>query len=337
MLLFQSPNINAGIGKVTEQTGNASITREKKALESKKDFSVESMDVVETANSVVGISFEDDTQVRVTENSKLVIDDFVYDPNNKSVGKLALKCAIGTVRYASGNIAHANNKNVAINTPTATIAVRGTAFTMTVDEIGKSMVILLPNIDGTVGEIEVQTSVGSVVLNQAFQATLVSSNEVKPLSPVLLSISESSISNMMIVQPPAEIVEKLIEDNNSGSALDFNGLTLDVLSTKVFYDPYEQYAEVLNADLLLVDYLSNALDKPSAIVSLFRAGYNSNNQVLTIDKQSNWQVQRTVNQKATLLINKEEGYNITMIQDGTKVNVSNLSSTSNTIIIKQGE
>jgi hypothetical protein len=142
---------------------------------------------------------------------------------------------------------------------------------------------------------------------------------------------------MMIVQPPAEIVEKLIEDNNSGSALDFNGLTLDVLSVKVFYDPYEQYADVLNADLLLVDYLSNALDNPSAIVSLFRAGYNANNQVLTIDKQSNWQVQRTVNQKATLLINKEEGYNITMIQDGTKVNVSNLSSTSNTIIIKQGE
>ena len=66
MLLFLSPNINAGIGKVTEQTGNASITREKTTLESKKDSSVESMDIIETANSIVGISFEDDTQVKVT-------------------------------------------------------------------------------------------------------------------------------------------------------------------------------------------------------------------------------------------------------------------------------
>ena len=337
MLLFLSPNINAGIGKVTEQTGNASITREKTTLESKKDSSVESMDIIETANSIVGISFEDDTQVKVTENSKLVIDDFVYDPNNKSVGKLALKCAIGTVRYASGNIAHANNKNVSINTPTATIAVRGTAFTMTVDEIGRSMVILLPNIDGTVGEIEVQTSVGSVVLNQAFQATLVSSSEIKPLSPVLLSISESAISNMMIVQPPAEIVQQLVDDNKSPSALDFNGLDLDVLFSKVFFDPYEKYASILNADLLMIDYLANAFDTGSAIAPLFGVGYNSTNQVMTTDKQTSWQLQRSVNQKATLVINKAEGYNITLIQDGTTVNVNNLDTSSNRIIIKQGE
>jgi hypothetical protein len=56
MLLCQSPNINAGIGKVTNQTGNASITREKAVLESKKDSGIESMDTIETANSIVGIS-----------------------------------------------------------------------------------------------------------------------------------------------------------------------------------------------------------------------------------------------------------------------------------------
>ena len=188
-LLCLSSNINAGIGKVTEQKGSASITREKSVIDAKKDSSIDSMDTIETGRGEVGISFDDDTQVKVTENSKLVIDDFVYDPKNKSVGKLALKCAIGTVRYASGNIAHDNNKNVAINTPTATIAVRGTAFTMTVDEIGQSMVILLPNLDGSVGEIEVRTAMGSVVLNQAFQATVTTSNEVKPMKPVVLLIA----------------------------------------------------------------------------------------------------------------------------------------------------
>ena len=139
-LLFLSPSINAGIGKVTEEKGIAEITRQKNKVGVKNGTDIQSMDNVQTGNGVVGITFEDNTKVRVTENSKLLIDDFVYDPNKKGAGKLALKVAMGTVRYASGNIAHENNKNVSVNTPTATVAVRGTAFTMTVDEVGKILV-----------------------------------------------------------------------------------------------------------------------------------------------------------------------------------------------------
>ena len=115
--LLLSFNINAAIGSVTEQKGIASITRNKSSIEVKKNVGVDSNDLVQTGNGVVGISFEDNTQVRVTENSKLIIDDFVYDPKNKSAGKLGLKVAMGTVRYASGNIAHNNPSKVAINTP----------------------------------------------------------------------------------------------------------------------------------------------------------------------------------------------------------------------------
>jgi hypothetical protein len=333
-LLLISHNINAGIGTVINHKGNASITRDKTVIESKKDVSIESLDIVETGKGEVGISFDDDTQVKVTDNSKLVIDDFVYDPNNKSVGKLALKCAIGTVRYASGNIAHANNKNVAINTPTATIAVRGTAFTMTVDEIGQSMVILLPNLDGSVGEIEVRTAVGSVVLNQAFQATVTTSNEIKPLKPVVLLINESAITNMMIVKPPKEITQKLIEDNKSGSSLDFNGLDKDALSVRVFIDPYAKFNE-LDVDALLIEYLANALEDAFA-VGTFAPGYNSQNQVYIFDKQTNWMVQRSVKHSATLLLNKDRGYNITLVQDGTTVKLQSADTTTNKIFIKQG-
>jgi hypothetical protein len=334
MLLLISRNINAGIGTVINHKGNASITRDKTVIESKKDVSIESLDIVETGKGEVGISFDDDTQVKVTDNSKLVIDDFVYDPNNKSVGKLALKCAIGTVRYASGNIAHANNKNVAINTPTATIAVRGTAFTMTVDEIGQSMVILLPNLDGSVGEIEVRTAVGSVVLNQAFQATVTTSNEIKPMKPVVLLINESAITNFMIVAPPKEIAQKMIEDNKSGSSLDFNGLDKDALSVRVFIDPYAKFNE-LNVDALLIEYLTNGLEDAFA-VSTFAPGYNSQNQVYIFDKQTNWMIQRSVKQSATLLINKDRGYNITLVQDGTTVKLQSADTTTNKIFIKQG-
>ena len=58
-------------------------------------------DAVKTSQGKVGITFADDTKVQVNENSKLVIDDFVYDPKNKGTSKLALNMASGTVRYAS--------------------------------------------------------------------------------------------------------------------------------------------------------------------------------------------------------------------------------------------
>ena len=124
----------------------------------------------------------------VTEHSKLVIDNFVYDPNNKKGGKLVMKVALGTVRYASGQVAKNNPQAVSINTPTATISVRGTDFTATVDELGRSTIILLPSCrfgwldlvkDCKTGEIDVTTESGMVVMNQAYQATRVESKESK--------------------------------------------------------------------------------------------------------------------------------------------------------------
>lgn len=291
------------------------------------------MDVVQTGAGVVGIKFDDNTQVRVTENSKLVIDDFVYDPKSKGAGKLALKVAMGTVRYASGNIAHENNKNVAINTPTATVAVRGTAFTMTVDEIGQSLIVLLPNRDGSVGEIEVKTAMGSVVLNQAFQATVATSSEIKPLKPVLLSLSESAIDNMLIVKPPKEIIQKQQDAiNRSGSALEFNGLDQNALSMPVFKDAWANFDE-LSVNELDVNYLTNALD--NVLLGTFVLGFNNQTQVYIFDKQTYWQITRNVRHQATLLINKDRGYNITLIQDNTTVQLQNLDSTTNNIYIKQ--
>lgn len=291
------------------------------------------MDTVQTGAGVVGIAFDDNTKVRVTENSKLVIDDFVYDPKNKSAGKLALKVAVGTVRYASGNIAHENSKNVAINTPTATVAVRGTAFSMTVDEVGQSLIILLPNKDGTVGMIDVMTAMGTVTLNQAFQATMTTSSEVKPMKPVLLSLNESMIDNMLIVKPPKEILQKLQEEiNNSGSALDFNALDQNALNVVVFKDAWAGYDE-LNINDLDISYLTNALD--NMMTASFQVGYSSITQTYVFDKNTYWQVTRNTSQKATLLIAKDRGYNMTIIQDGATIQMQNQDQTTNTVYIKQ--
>ena len=117
-------------------------------------------DVIETLKGRTNIKFVDDTKVSVTEYSKLLIDEFVYNPEKKT-GKLSLKAALGTIRYSSGKIAQNSGKNVKIKSPTASVSVRGTNFTMNVQEDGASSFLLLPSTDDAgksyVGSIDVST------------------------------------------------------------------------------------------------------------------------------------------------------------------------------------
>lgn len=265
MVLLTAPLSMAAIGTITEQVGPAAeIDRNKSQLQANKGTGLESNDVIKTSKTKLGLTFEDNTKVAVNEQSKLLIDDFVYDPNNKSAGKLGMKVAIGTVRYASGAIAHNNNKAVAIKTPTATIAVRGTDFTMTVDEVGKSLVILLPTCPDPkkpdecfTGEIEVSTDVGSVLMNQAFQATAVSSSSSLPTKPVLVNIKPELIDNTLILSPPYEF-RTAVQISQAGEVtaldvdlLDFKELTADLLNSD----------ELLNTSKLDINHLNqNYLD-----------------------------------------------------------------------------
>lgn len=334
LLLSFSINCFAGIGTITEEKGSGEIERNKSKIDAKMNGGIESMDKVETINGVIGITFDDNTKVRVIEHSKLVIDDFVYDPKSKGTGKLAMRVALGTVRYASGAVAHENNKNVAISTPTASIAVRGTAFTMTVDEIGASTIILLPNVDGSVGEIEVKTVAGTVVLNQAFQATVTKMSEIKPLKPILLILSESAIDNMMIVSPPKEIMAKIVQETTSkADALSFTGLDVNALDIKPYVNPLN--FNLLDVNVLDSNYLTNALD--SLDMNVFAIGFNSTNSVYIFDKNYYWQVERHMGQDVVILISKDRGYNITLTQDNKSINIKNQDFTTNKITIKQSK
>ena len=223
----------ASIGEVTIHNGIAVIDRQDgdKDIEVEKELDVFSYDTVKTGKGQVGIKFIDDTRVDVTEHSKLVIDEFVYDPNTNT-GKLSLKATLGTVRYASGQIAKNSAQNVNIKTPTATIAVRGTDFAMTVNEIGGSTIVLLPSCDGNgfcyVGEIEVQTDAGFVIMNQAFQVTSVETMESKPLKPIILDLDLDMINNLLIVTPPKKLEEAISEEKAKSIA---NALDIDLPTT----------------------------------------------------------------------------------------------------------
>jgi len=229
---------------------------------------VEMQDEVKTLRGKAGITFQDNTQVQVNENSKLVIDDFVYDPKKPQAGKLALNMASGTVRYASGAIAKNDPSKVSINTPTATIAVRGTDFTATVDELGGSTIILLPSCpfgwrdverDCKTGEIVVSNDAGSVVLNRPYQATKVDTRSMLPSKPVVLNLSIDAINNMLIVAPPRELVENRETRISAKGALDVDFLKETGLINA--FDAQEPaFKDTLRTNLLDQDFLVNVLD-----------------------------------------------------------------------------
>ena len=187
-LLFLIPAFGK-IGNVTSQTKAAQITRKGDKILTEVDTPVEMRDLIETLKGRANIKFVDDTKVSVTEYSKLLIDEFVYNPEKKT-GKLSLKAALGTIRYSSGKIAKNSRQNVKIKSPTASVSVRGTDFTMNVQEDGASSFLLLPSTDDAgnsyVGSIDVSTLGGTVTLNQAYEATTVVSAIAAPTPPQVI-------------------------------------------------------------------------------------------------------------------------------------------------------
>lgn len=253
----------AAVGHVVEQTGPTEIVRNKKSTPSSVNTAVEMQDTVVTARARARLEFVDKTTVNITEQSKITIDEFVYDPKAGS-GKLAMKMIQGTARYASGQIAKNSPQNVNVQTPTATVAVRGTDFSMTVDELGRSLVMLLPSCDqkGCVtGAIMVSNDAGSVLMDVAYQTTVVTSLTTPPSSPVIVTIDQANINNLLIVAPPPEIrEEEQRKSSESRTALDINFLNKDLLKyDELDQDELRKFVE-LEVNYLDVDLLVNMLD-----------------------------------------------------------------------------
>lgn len=211
LLVLLLPSVAlANVGSIVQQQGSSvQIRRGAETIPGGVNAAVNMNDAVVTGLSSLQIRFQDNTTAAVTENSRFVIDDFVYDPN-RGAGRLNVRVSMGTVRYASGQIARNNQQSVQVNTPTAVIGVRGTDFFMTVDESGQSLVVLVPSCDQQgncyTGKISVTNDGGTVEMDQPFHATYVPSATVAPTPPVQLSISVSDINNNLIIVRPPQIM-----------------------------------------------------------------------------------------------------------------------------------
>lgn len=255
------------IGEIVEQKGYAGLQRDgsQTILSASELPDVLMYDTAQTVNGRMKIQFKGTEELDLTEHTKVWIDEVYYDPD-PSKSKMAIRMAQGTARFASGFGGKIKKANINITTPTAQITVNGTDFTTSIDEIGRSLVILLPDKWGAPsGSILVSNAGGEVLLDEAYQATMVSTYEQSPTKPVVVNgITPNLIDNLFIVSPPEEVNEQVAEEqskseNDSNNVLDVDFLEFNDLEENYFEDDELEYTE-LDRDLLDVDFLQDLLD-----------------------------------------------------------------------------
>lgn len=255
------------IGEIIEYKGSAALQRdgESTLVSAETKPEVLMYDTAKTQNGRMKIQFQGSEQLDLTEHTKVWIDEVYYDPD-PSKSKMAIRMAQGTARFASGFGGKIKKANINITTPTAQITVNGTDFTTSIDEIGRSLVILLPDKWGAPsGSILVSNAGGQVLLDEAYQATMVSTYDDSPTKPVVVNgITPNLIDNLFIVSPPEEVNEQVAEEqskseNDSNNVLDVDFLEFNDLEENYFEDDELEYTE-LDRDLLDVDFLQDLLD-----------------------------------------------------------------------------
>jgi hypothetical protein len=349
-VLFKTTKVQAqavDIGDISELNGTAQIVRDK-PYDANLKFAIQSNDEAITKDGRMAIKFLDDSVVKLTEWSELVIDSYIFDPD-PSKSKMALTFGLGTARFITGNLNRIDKQNIQLKTPTANIAIRGTDFTATVDELGRSLIILLPDALGlSSGEIEVVTAMGTVILNKPYEATTVSVFESAPTKPVILDLTLDLIDNMLIVTPPKQevLVEEETTSTQTDSVLDFNDLDIDYLAEDYLKEDSLEFTE-LDINYLDVNYLEDllnvldalAIDEDEDVLAQATAtqivgtllGKDPDTQITTLITGNVVSLRRQVNETVRVDLDGSNAYTVIFIQDGVS-NVIKINGGSDSII-----
>ena len=122
--------LNAPVGKVTLVLGQATLVSSNGVTSSlQKGSSVKPGDRIETAGGGhVHIRFVDDALVSVRPSSRLIIEEYEYNPAKVLDSQVRFKLETGVARAISGAAAESAKERFRLNTPLVAIGVRGTDF-----------------------------------------------------------------------------------------------------------------------------------------------------------------------------------------------------------------
>ncbi len=153
------------IGNVATLTGSATVTRNNASTPLKLQDDIFQNDVLQTsANSTLGVTFNDATTFNLTANAKITVDNYVYSDGGKQNAAL-FDITQGTIAFVAAAVAKTGDMK--ISTPSATLGIRGTTGLVEVPEgataanANNVAIKLYPDADGRVGQIEVNDRTGA--------------------------------------------------------------------------------------------------------------------------------------------------------------------------------
>ncbi|MEE1612454.1 Ig-like domain-containing protein [Microvirga sp. CF3016] len=148
--LSSTPALRAPIGRVEKTSGTATVLRNGVSVDLQVGDMVTKGDVVQTGtNSSLTIKFNDGTVFSLSASARMVLNDMVYAADSSSNSAL-FTLVQGLIGFVAGRIAKTGDLKV--DTPVATMAIRGTAVQAEAAAVnGATRFSLLTEPDGTVG------------------------------------------------------------------------------------------------------------------------------------------------------------------------------------------
>jgi hypothetical protein len=206
---------------------------------------------------------------------------------------------------------------------------------------------LLPDPDGSVGEITVSNAAGVVILNKAFQATIVSTTDSRPSRPVILNLTLDQIDNMLIISPPEEVLTSESTDDIRTNLLDLSELDIDFLASDDLKENQLANSDLdinaINSDFLGEDFLDDlnsdeCMTKDGTKLCGTKFGLDNTTQITTIMSGDYLRLVRTLSTTVDIVVKKDSNKTLFIDSNGKSFLIEINEPAGGTIInVKQSE
>ena len=133
---FSSPAQSDGtqhVANIKKVIGEVSILRNNVHLQAKPGTQLFSSDtIISSSDASAGILFTDGTSLAVGPSSEINIENYLFQPDARRYD-FSLYMNKGSALYSTGKLGKLSPESVKINTPRATVGVRGTRFIVKVE------------------------------------------------------------------------------------------------------------------------------------------------------------------------------------------------------------
>ena len=169
------------IGTVNTISGKAYVIRlDGTRVELDINTPLYSGDILETgSDGAIGVVLADETTLAMGGDGRMVLDEMIYNPGTQE-GSLSLLVLKGIFTIVSGQVSKTDPDAMVIDTPVASIGIRGTQIGLDIADGQNLTVVMMREADGYVGEVYIRNEGGVQVMNEVNHVLFTSAYGLAP-------------------------------------------------------------------------------------------------------------------------------------------------------------